>query len=95
MAAQPQQPTLSEARVNGYEVSKRQGLQAPARTPQPVLATIHTALGRAMATPSLREQLLSLGIEPVFGTPEAFAALIRSETVKWAEIVRKSGATAE
>jgi tripartite-type tricarboxylate transporter receptor subunit TctC len=48
-----------------------------------------------MATPALREQLVSLGIEPVFGSPEAFAALIRSETVKWAEIVKRSGATAE
>ena len=95
MTAQPQLPTLAEAGVKGYEVSNWLGLLAPAGTPKPVLGAIHAALGRAMATPALREQLLPLGIEPVFGTPEAFTALIRSETVKWAEIVKKSGATAE
>jgi tripartite-type tricarboxylate transporter receptor subunit TctC len=95
LPAQPQVPTLSEAGVKGYEVSNWLGLLAPAGTPKPVLATVHAALGRAMATPALREQLIALGIEPVFGTPEAFASLIRSETVKWAEIVKKSGATAE
>jgi tripartite-type tricarboxylate transporter receptor subunit TctC len=95
MPATPQLPTLSEAGVKGYEVSNWLGLLAPTGTPKPVLGTIHAALGRAMATPALREQLVSLGIEPVFGSPEAFAALIRSETVKWAEIVKRSGATAE
>ena len=95
MPATPQLPTLAEAGVKGYEVSNWLGLLAPAGTPKPVLATIHAALGRAMATPALREQLVSLGIEPVFGSQDAFAALIRSETLKWAEIVKKSGATAE
>jgi len=68
---------------------------APAGTPKDVLAALHAALGRAMATPALRAQLVALGIEPTFGTPEAFAALIRSEIPRWAEIVKKSGATVE
>jgi len=60
-----------------------------------VLATLHAALGRAMATPELRAQLIALGIEPTFGTPEEFTALIRAELPKWAAIVKKSGATVE
>ena len=95
LPALPQVPTVAEAGVKGYEVSNWLGLLAPAGTPKDVLTKIHAALGRAMATPALREQLTSLGIEPVFGSPEAFAALIRSEIPKWAEIVKKSGATAE
>ena len=48
-----------------------------------------------MATPALRQQLAALGIEPAFGTPEEFAALLRAELPKWAEIVKRSGATAD
>ena len=95
LQALKQVPTVAEAGVKGYEVSNWLGLLAPAGTPKDVLARIHVALGRAMASPALREQLTSLGIEPVFGSPEAFAALVRSEIPKWARIVKASGATAE
>ena len=95
LRALPQVPTVAEAGVKGYEVSNWLGLLAPAATPKGTLETIHAALDRTMATPALREKLMALGIEPTFGSPEAFGALIRSETPKWAEIVKKSGATAE
>jgi tripartite-type tricarboxylate transporter receptor subunit TctC len=95
MGALPQVPTVAEAGVKGYEVSNWLGVLAPAGTPGDVIATLHAALGRAMATPALRRQLVALGIEPAFGTPEAFAALIRAELPKWAAIVRRSGATPE
>jgi tripartite-type tricarboxylate transporter receptor subunit TctC len=48
-----------------------------------------------MQTPALQKQLTALGIEPVFGTPDEFTALIQADIPKWAEIVRKSGAKAE
>lgn len=57
--------------------------------------TLHAALGRTMGHPALRKQLAALGIEPAFGTPEELAALTRAELPKWAEIVKRSGATAE
>jgi tripartite-type tricarboxylate transporter receptor subunit TctC len=95
LQALPQVPTLAEAGVKGYEVSNWLGLLAPAGTPKDTMDRIHAALGRTMATPELREQLTALGIEPAFGSRDAFAALIRSEIPKWAEIVRKSGAKAE
>jgi len=95
LASLPDVPTIAEQGVPGYSYYLWLGLLAPAGTPKEVVAKIHAALGRAMATPPLREQLATLGIEPTFGSPEAFAALIRSEIPKWAEIVKKSGATAE
>lgn len=95
MSALPQVPTLAESGLKGYDVSNWLGLLAPAGTPKDVQATLHKALGRAMATPALKAQLTALGIEPTFGTPEEFAALIRAELPKWAEIVKKSGATAD
>lgn len=48
-----------------------------------------------MAMPALRDQLTVLGIEPAFGSQEAFGSLIRSEIPKWSRIVRQSAATAE
>jgi tripartite-type tricarboxylate transporter receptor subunit TctC len=95
LAALPTVPTIAEAGVPGYEVSNWLGVLAPAGTPPAVLARLHAALGRAMATPALRTQLTDLGIEPVFGSPEAFGALIRAEIPKWAAIVRTSGAKAD
>jgi tripartite-type tricarboxylate transporter receptor subunit TctC len=94
MSILPQTPTLSESGLVGFEVSNWLGVLAPAGTPKDVLATLHAALGRAMATPAIKEQLLALGIEPTFGSPAEFDALIRAESVKWAELVKKSGATA-
>lgn len=95
LQALPDLPTLDEASLRGYVVSNWLGLLAPTGTPKDVLIRIHSALGRAMAIPALRNQLTTLGIEPTFGSPEAFATLIRNEIPKWAEIVKKSGATAE
>lgn len=94
MSILPQTPTLSESGLAGFEVSNWLGVLAPAGTPKDVLATLHAALGRAMAAPALKEQLLALGIEPTFGSPAEFDALIRAELVKWAQLVKKSGATA-
>ena len=91
----PDVPTIAEAGMPGYDVSNWLGVLAPAGTRPDVLARLHAALGRAMATPALRAQLTELGIEPVFGTPEAFGALIRSEIPKWAAIVRSAGAKAD
>jgi tripartite-type tricarboxylate transporter receptor subunit TctC len=95
LSALPDVPSIAEQGLPGYDVSNWLGLLAPAGTPPAVIKTIHDALGRAMATPALRKQLSSLGIEPVFGTPEEFTDLIKAELPKWAEIVRKSGAKAE
>lgn len=95
LGALPQVPTIAESGLTGYDVSNWLGVLAPAGTPRDVIATLHAALGRAMATPALKQQLITLGIEPAFGTPEAFTALMRSELPKWAAIVKRSGATAD
>jgi tripartite-type tricarboxylate transporter receptor subunit TctC len=91
--ALPQVPTIAEAGLPGFDVSNWLGVLAPAGTPKDVLAKLHAALGRTMRTPALKQKLVALGIEPTFGTPEEFDALVRAELPKWAEIVRKSGAT--
>jgi tripartite-type tricarboxylate transporter receptor subunit TctC len=95
MSALPQVPTIAESGIQDYEVSNGLGLLAPAGTAPAVISTLNEAVARAMATPTLREQLQGLGIEPTSTSPDAFAALIRAEIPKWADIVRRSGAKAD
>lgn len=95
MASLPNVPTIAESGLQGYDVANWLGVMAPAGTPREVITTLNAAIVRSMATPALRQQMIGLGIEPTSGTPEEFASLIRAEIPKWAEIVKKSGATAD
>ncbi len=95
MGTLPEVPTLAESGLKGYDVSNWLGVFAPAGASKEVVETLHAAIGKAMATPALRTQLAGLGIEPAFNTPDEFTALIKAELPKWAEIVKKSGATAD
>lgn len=95
MKALPQVPAIAEAGLAGYDVSNWLGLLAPANTPREVVMTLHAALRKTMANPELRTQLQGLGIEPTFGTPEEFSALIRGDIPRWAQIVKRAGATVD
>ena len=90
-AAFPQLPTFDEAGVKGFETSPWFGLFAPAGTPQAAIEKLNAAMNQALKTPELRERLLTLGDEPVGGSPEALAALVKSDLAKWPPIVREAG----
>ena len=88
----PDLPTLSET-YPGLEVTPWLGLFAPAAVPAPVLARLRAETGRILADPELRERLRNLGgMEPYATTPQEFAALIRSEYVRYGEVVKAVGA---
>ncbi|WP_211257566.1 Bug family tripartite tricarboxylate transporter substrate binding protein [Muricoccus aerilatus] len=91
----PDVPTFAEAGVPGYESVGWFGLVAPARTPAPIVARLNGAFNEALREPEVTERLRTLGVEPRTGSPDAFAGFIRSETAKWAEVVRVSGAKPE
>lgn len=63
------------------------GLYGPKGLPADVTARLNQAVNAALAEPELKERFARLGAEPVGGTPQAFAALVRSETVKWKKII--------
>ena len=84
-------PTLAEAGVN-VESLGWFGLVAPARTPAPIVARLNAAFTEALREPEVIERLRTLGTEPRPTTAEAFAAYLREELAKWAEVVRVSGA---
>ena len=62
---------------------------------QPLVNKINAAVVSAVATKDLRERYIALGAEPETSTPEAFAALIRSDIPAWAKVVKAAGAKAE
>ena len=81
-----------EAGVPGYEVNAWSGLITTAGVPRPVLDKLNAAANRAIQQPETKERLAQLGSEGGGGTPEDFGALIRRDSAKWAEVVRRSGA---
>ena len=85
-------PTLIEAGVAGYEVNAWSGIIAPAGLPRPVLDRLNKAINAAIVAPQTKERFAQLGSEGGGGTPEEFAALIRRDSAKWADVVRRSGA---
>jgi tripartite-type tricarboxylate transporter receptor subunit TctC len=85
-------PTLAEAGVPGYEVNTWSGVIAPAGLPRAVLGRLNAAVNAAIATPQAKARLAELGNEGGGGTPEDFAELIRRDSAKWADVVRRSGA---
>jgi tripartite-type tricarboxylate transporter receptor subunit TctC len=91
----PEVPTMKEAGVQGVEVPLWFGMLAPAATPKDIIATLAAGVVRAARDPDMRKRLEEQGGEPVGSSSEEFAALLREEVAKWAEVVKVSGAKAE
>jgi tripartite-type tricarboxylate transporter receptor subunit TctC len=94
-AALPDVPTVIESGVPGYVVSPWFGLLVPARTPQPVIATLHRETVKVLRSPALLERFATEGVDPVGDTPEHFAAYIKEEIVKWGKVVKDTGMRVE
>ncbi|NYE25337.1 Bug family tripartite tricarboxylate transporter substrate binding protein [Pigmentiphaga litoralis] len=91
----PDIPTISESGLKGYDVSNWLGLLAPKGTSPDVVARLNTAVVKAASDKAMRDHLAASGIETTSSTPEAFKALVVKEIPKWAEVVKKSGATVD
>jgi tripartite-type tricarboxylate transporter receptor subunit TctC len=90
----PELPTVAES-VPGYEVEAWSGLIAPAALPGPILEKLNAAANVALQAPALQARLAELGSEGGGGSPEHFADVIRRDSAKWAEVIRRSGAKIE
>ncbi len=89
--ALPDVPTVAEAGLPGFEATSWFGMFVPAGTPQPVVDKLSAAMKVAMEDETIRARIIELGGEPVVETPAEFAAFIKDENVKWAEVVKASG----
>ena len=91
----PEVPTVAESGVPGFEVDSWHGMLAPAKVPREIIAKLNREIVAILGKPEVRDALLSEGGEITPGTPEQFAAFLKSEVVKWAKVVKQSGITAE
>ncbi|HET6265048.1 MAG TPA: tripartite tricarboxylate transporter substrate binding protein [Usitatibacter sp.] len=94
-ALAPDLPTVIESGLPGFDISTWFGIFVPAGTPRDVVDRLHGEFTRALAQPDVREKMLNLGAEPVGNRPEEFAAFIRGEAEKYAQVIRASGAKAD
>ena len=91
----PNVPTIAESGVKGYEVLSWNGIAAPAGTPEAIVERLHTEAVRALRDPKVQQRLAEQGAEAVGSSPAEYDAFIRSETEKWARVIKESGAKVE
>ena len=91
----PDLPTIAESGVPGYESISWAGVAVPAGTPKEIVARLHAEIVKVLALPDIRERFLRDGIETIGSTPEQFSEHIRRERIKWAKVVKDSGAKAD
>jgi len=84
----PDIPTVNESGVPGFDMGTWWGLVAPAAVSKDVIARLHAETAKVLKLPDVREKLGNVGAEPGGNTPSQFGAFIRSETAKYARIVR-------
>jgi tripartite-type tricarboxylate transporter receptor subunit TctC len=91
----PEIPTLAETGLPGYESIGWFGLLAPAGTPGSVVARLNRDTVAVLNLPEVRERMTALALEPWPGTPEEFAAYMKSENAKWGKVIREAGIRAD
>ncbi len=94
LAAIPDLPAVSEV-LPGFELVGWYGIAGPAKMPRPLVARLHAELLRFLALPDVRERIIADGSEPVGNSPEVFRQYMLADLVKWADLVKRSGAKLE
>lgn len=90
-AAFPDIPTVAESGFPDFDVVTWHGVLLPPGTPREIVTRLHRELSRILAMDDLRAQLVSMGMEPLGGTPEEFAADIKADREHWATVIRDAG----
>ncbi len=88
-------PTLHESGLPGFEAVQWYGLLAPAGTPREIVDKVYRDASAVLKMPDVRDRLTADGANVVAGNGEQFAAFIKSETVKWAKVVKAAGIVPE
>jgi tripartite-type tricarboxylate transporter receptor subunit TctC len=94
-ALAPDLPTIGESGLPGFDISTWFGIFLPAGASREIVDQLHAEFTRALGSAEVRDRMLNLGAEPVGSKPEEFAAYIRSESAKYARVIKASGARAD
>ena len=88
LAALPNVPTTGEAGFPGYEVITWYGILTPAGTARDIVLRLNSDLVKIISAPDTRERMAGAGFDPMTSTPERFSEFIKSETLRWAKVIR-------
>jgi tripartite-type tricarboxylate transporter receptor subunit TctC len=84
----PNIPTMGESGWPSVVATAWNGVVAPAGTPRKIIDSLNAEIGRSLQAPDIRERFTALGMEAIGGTPEEFGAFLRTETAKWAGVIK-------
>lgn len=90
LSSLPDVPTVSETGLTGYDSTGWFGLVAPANTAAPILKRLHAEFTAALNDEAIKLQMRNSGMEPIATSVEGFDAYIKSETQKWAKVIRQA-----
>ena len=91
----PETPTTKEAGYPGVEMTNCYGLLVPAKTPRDIVMKLHDAVVKTVATPAVRERLMSVGADPATTSPEEFTRFIKTDIDKWGKLAKSAGIVIE
>jgi tripartite-type tricarboxylate transporter receptor subunit TctC len=94
-AVLPELPTIAELGYPGFEATAWYGLLAPAGTPRPIVMRLHQVAVQALQAADVKQKLEAAGYQIIGNSPEEFAAYMKSEKIKWTEVVSAAGIKAE
>jgi len=95
LATHPEVPTTSEAGVQGLESGTWYGMLAPGRTPQPIIERVYAATTKTLQMPDVKARLLAQGVDIIGSSPQQFSAYLKSETAKWAKVIKDANVRPE
>ena len=95
VAELPDVPTMLESGLKGFVVTPWWGIFAPAATPKPIIDKLNRDIVAVLHSKEVKEYLASQATEVVGNSPQEFAGYLKGEIVRWAEVVKASGATAD
>ena len=91
----PDLPTIAETGLKGFEANNWYGVVVPAKTPRAIINRLNKDVASALTVPGTKELLFKQGLDVAPDSPESFGAYIKSETVKWAKVIKAAGLKAE
>ncbi|MCX2861223.1 tripartite tricarboxylate transporter substrate binding protein [Paucibacter sp. PLA-PC-4] len=91
----PELPTMAESGYAGFEAISWQAMLAPAKTPSPIVQRLSTELVRIIKSDEVRSKMLSQYFSAAASTPDALAALMKSERGRWGQMIKAAGVVAE
>jgi tripartite-type tricarboxylate transporter receptor subunit TctC len=91
----PNVPTADEQGLKGFDANTNGGFLAPAGTPKAIINKLNTEINAVLNLPDVRTKLEAAGIDIQGGTPQEYAALIKSDLAKWNKVIKQAGIVPE